>query len=77
MNDQEVLTDGPLRAGISNAMVRIKHEFYGTGPERAKTYTFDNYVFTVLEDPLTTSELTLKESGMGGSCERCASPSRT
>jgi uncharacterized protein YbcI len=65
MNDQEMLTDGPLRAGISNAIVRIKQEFYGKGPQRAKTYTFDNYVFTVLEDPLTTIEVTLKESGEG------------
>jgi uncharacterized protein YbcI len=65
MNDQETLTDGPLRAGISNAMVRIKQEFYGKGPERAKTYTFDNYVFTVLDDPMTTIEVTLKESGEG------------
>jgi uncharacterized protein YbcI len=65
LHDQEVLTDGPLRAGISNAMVRIKQEFYGKGPQRAKTYTFDNYVFTVLEDALTTIEVTLKESGEG------------
>lgn len=63
MNDQKVLPDGPLRAGISNAMVRIQHEFYGKGPQRAKTYTFDNYVFAVLEEGLTTTEVSLKESG--------------
>jgi uncharacterized protein YbcI len=63
MNDQKVLPDGPLRAGISNAMVRIQDEFYGKGPQRAKTYTFDNYVFAVLEEGLTTTEVTLKESG--------------
>lgn len=63
MNDQKVLPDGPLRAGISNAMVRIQHEFYGKGPQRAKTYTLDNYVFAVLEEGLTTTEVTLKESG--------------
>jgi uncharacterized protein YbcI len=65
MNEHQMLTDGPLRAAISNAMVRIKQEFYGKGPERAKTYTFDNYVFTVLEAPLTTIEVTLKEGGEG------------
>ncbi len=50
---------------ISNAMVRILHEFYGKGPARARTFIFDNYVFCVLEDVLTTVERTLKEGGEG------------
>lgn len=53
---------GRLRAAISNAMMRVTHDFYGRGPERAKTYLADNYVFCVLEDLLTTVERTLLEA---------------
>jgi uncharacterized protein YbcI len=55
--------DGERLAAISNAIVAIFSEFYGRGPTKAKTYAFDNYVFTVLEDILTTVERTLVERG--------------
>jgi uncharacterized protein YbcI len=54
---------GEQVAEISNAIVGIFSECYGRGPTKAKTYLFDNYVFTVLEDILTTVEQTLVENG--------------
>jgi uncharacterized protein YbcI len=57
------VVDGDQLAGISNAIVTIFAECYGRGPTKAKTYSFDNYVFTVLEDILTTVERTLVDRG--------------
>src|SRR3954466_11471612 len=54
---------GELLAALSNAIVGIFHECYGRGPTKAKTYMFDNYVVTVLEDILTTVECTLVKNG--------------
>ncbi len=54
---------GEVLADISNAVVGILRECYGRGPTRAKSYMCDNYVFTVLEDLLTTSEETLVAAG--------------
>jgi uncharacterized protein YbcI len=55
--------DGERLAAISNAIVTIFAEYYGRGPTKAKSYAFDNYVITVLEDILTTVERTLVERG--------------
>lgn len=55
--------DGERLAAISNAIVTIFAEYYGRGPTKAKTYYFDNYLVTVLEDVLTTVERTLVECG--------------
>jgi uncharacterized protein YbcI len=55
--------DGERLAAISNAIVNIFAESYGRGPTKAKTYAFDNYLITVLEDLLTTVERTLVERG--------------
>ena len=52
-----------LRAAISNAMVGLKKRHWGKGPERARTYLGDNYVFCVLEGGLTRNEETLLEAG--------------
>jgi uncharacterized protein YbcI len=54
---------GELLAALSTAIVGIFSECYGRGPTKAKTYMFDNYVFTVLEDILTTVEQTLVDKG--------------
>jgi uncharacterized protein YbcI len=54
---------GELLAEISNAIVGILREYYGRGPTKAKTYIFDDYVVTVLQDILTTVEHTLVERG--------------
>jgi uncharacterized protein YbcI len=50
-------------AAVSNAVVAIFSECYGRGPTKAKSYGFDNYVVTVLEDFLTTVEQTLVHNG--------------
>ena len=52
-----------MRSQISNAMVGLKKRYYGKGPEKAKTYINDNYVFTVLEGGLTRNEETLLAAG--------------
>jgi uncharacterized protein YbcI len=54
---------GGQLAEVSNAIVGIFRECYGRGPTKAKTYRFDNYVVTVLEDLLTTVEETLVKNG--------------
>jgi uncharacterized protein YbcI len=55
--------EGRLRAAIANAMARTMHEHWGTGPTRAKAYLEDNFLFCVLEDPLTAVERTLINGG--------------
>jgi uncharacterized protein YbcI len=57
------IVDGERLAAISSAIVAIFAEYYGRGPTKAKTYYFDNYLVTVLEDILTTVERTLVERG--------------
>jgi uncharacterized protein YbcI len=55
--------DGDRLAAISSAVVAIFAEHYGRGPTKAKTYAFDTYLITVLEDILTTVERTLVDLG--------------
>lgn len=50
---------GGRLAEVSNAIVGLYSECYGRGPTKAKSYQFDNYVVTVLEDIFTTVEETL------------------
>jgi uncharacterized protein YbcI len=57
------IVDGERLAAISSAIVTIFAESYGRGPTKAKTYAFDNYLVTVLEDILTTVERTLVDCG--------------
>ena len=52
-----------VRAEVSNAMVGLKKHFYGKGPNKAKTFLNDNYVFCVMEGGLTRNEETLIERG--------------
>lgn len=52
-----------LTAQVSNAMVGLKKRFYGRGPDKAKTYINDNYVFCVLDGGLTQNEKTLIDAG--------------
>lgn len=54
---------GSLRAAVANAMVGIKKRYYGRGPEAAKAYIEDDYIFVVLEGGLTRDEETLLEAG--------------
>jgi uncharacterized protein YbcI len=61
----ETLSAGELQAAISNAIVRIMRDFYGKGAARSRTTIFDEYVFVILEDVLTTAEMTLRNGGAG------------
>lgn len=54
---------GAVAAEISNAIVHLLSKHYGRGPTKAKTYLFDDYVFCVLQNVLTTSEETLVQAG--------------
>jgi uncharacterized protein YbcI len=61
----ETLSAGELQAAVSNAIVRIMRDFYGKGAARSRTTIFDEYVFVILEDVLTTAEMTLRNGGAG------------
>jgi uncharacterized protein YbcI len=59
----ETLTGGRLNAAISTEIVRLHSEFYGKGPTKARTYSVDELVVTVLRNIFTTVEKTLVEAG--------------
>ena len=65
MERDETLSPGELQAALSNAIVRIMRDFYGKGAARARTTIVDEYVFVILEDVLTTAEMTLRNGGAG------------
>jgi uncharacterized protein YbcI len=49
---------------VSNAMVRIYKEHFGRGPTRVRSaYAGPDVVVCILEDTLTTPELTLRDLG--------------
>ena len=52
-----------LQSRISSAMVGMKKEYFGKGPDRAKTFINDEYVFVVMEGGLTRNEQTLLAAG--------------
>ena len=54
---------GSLRSALANAMVGLKKRYYGRGPEAAKAYVEDDYIFIVLEGGLTRNEETLLANG--------------
>jgi uncharacterized protein YbcI len=56
-------TRGQVAAQITNGIVGLFSQYYGRGPVKAKSYVFDTYTLTVLEDTLTTSEATLVDAG--------------
>src|SRR5215207_6235616 len=54
---------GSVRAAVANAMVGMKKQFYGRGPEAAKAWILDDYVFVAMEGGLTRNEETLLSDG--------------
>jgi uncharacterized protein YbcI len=58
-----VNSEGELLADVSNAIVGVFAECYGRGPTKAKSYLFDDYLITVLDDLFTTVEVTLVQNG--------------
>ena len=57
---------GDVRTAISDGLVGLLKEFYGRGPERAKTYVSDDLVVCLLRGGFTRVEQTLFEAGHGG-----------
>ena len=62
---QEHQTDGPLLAALSNAVVRIVHEYTGRGPTRARASIRDDVVAVLLQETLLKAERSLIEDGKG------------
>jgi uncharacterized protein YbcI len=54
---------GSVTAAISNATVKLLHEYTGRGPTKARTYINDNLIAVVLEDTLTMGERSLVRDG--------------
>jgi uncharacterized protein YbcI len=56
---------GDVRTSISDGLVALLKEYYGRGPEKAKTYVSDDLVVCLLRGGFTPVEQTLKEGGYG------------
>jgi uncharacterized protein YbcI len=56
---------GEVRTAISEGIVALLKDFYGTGPTRAKTYVAEDLVVCVLRGGFTKVEQTLLEGGRG------------
>lgn len=52
-----------LLSRISNEMVKAQKEFWGKGPEAAKSYMFDDMLFIVMHGGLTAAEKTMLDFG--------------
>ena len=54
---------GPVHAEIANAVAREVHEAWGRGPTRTRAFMEDEFVFCILEEPLTEAERALRDVG--------------
>jgi len=57
------LGGGDMLARLSDEMVRAKKQFFGKGPEQAKSYMLDDMLFVVMRGGLTTAEETMLRFG--------------
>ena len=57
------LDGGDMLARLSDGMVRAKKQFFGKGPEQAKSYMLDDMLFVVMRGGLTTAEQTMLRFG--------------
>ncbi len=55
--------DGSMRARLANAMVGMKKQHYGRGPDAAKAWLLDDYVLVAMEGGLTRGEETMVADG--------------
>jgi uncharacterized protein YbcI len=58
---------GDIRGNISRRMVQLHKEFYGRGPEKAKTYYNEDLVVVLMRGGFTRVEETLLQEGRGAS----------
>ena len=56
---------GDVRTAISDGLVALLKEYYGRGPEQAKTYVNDDLVVCLLRGGFTPVEQTLRQGGYG------------
>jgi uncharacterized protein YbcI len=61
---------GDTRANISRRIVQLHKEFYGRGPEKAKTYLNGDLVVVLMRGGFTRVEETLLQEGRGESVIR-------
>ena len=59
------LSSGEVRTAISEGIVTLLKDYYGTGPTRAKTYVADDLVVCLLRGGFTKVERTLLDGGRG------------
>ena len=57
--------EGDVRTAISDGLVALLKEYYGRGPEQAKTYVNDDLVVCLLRGGFTPVEQTLRAGGHG------------
>lgn len=62
-----------LLARISSAIVSAQKEYWGKGPERAKSYLLDDFLLIVMRGGLTRAEQTMLDIG---EVDRCATFAR-
>ena len=60
-----ITASGDVRTEISDGLVALLKDFYGRGPDRAKTYVNDDLVVCLLRGGFTRVEQTLLEEGHG------------
>jgi uncharacterized protein YbcI len=61
-----VKRQGEQLAAVTNGIVQLFSEYYGRGPDKAKSYLLDDrIVVCVLENTMTTVEQTLSKHGHG------------
>jgi uncharacterized protein YbcI len=56
---------GDIRGNISRRIVQLHKEFYGRGPDKAKTYVSGDLVVVLMRGGFTRVEETLLEEGRG------------
>ena len=56
---------GDVRTAVSDGLVSLLKEFYGRGPERARTYISDDLVVCLMRGGFTRVEQTLVGAGLG------------
>jgi uncharacterized protein YbcI len=62
---QPAPADGDVRTAISDGLVGLLKQYYGRGPEQAKTYVNDDLVVCLLRGGFTPVEQTLRDGGYG------------
>jgi uncharacterized protein YbcI len=61
-----VKRQGEQLAAVTNGIVQLFREYYGRGPDKAKSYLLDDrIVVCILENTMTTVEQTLFKHGHG------------